>query len=118
MLRAEFGNTGPICRLPSPLMEWVSSRSKPFVGRTLVAMPRVRKDLLLMRFRPLCSADSLAPRQREAAQLVAQGFTHKEAAQRLGRSPATVRNQMQEVYRKLNVQNVAALAQALGKVQT
>ena len=115
MLHAEFGMTNPGSRIPAVLMESVSSECKPFVGRTLVAIPKVRKDLLMMRFRPLCAADSLAPRQREAAELVAQGFTHKQAAQRLGRSPATVRNQMQEVYRKLNVQNVAALAQALAQ---
>lgn len=115
MLHAEFGMTNPGSRIPAVLMESVSSECKPFVGRTLVAIPKVRKDLLMMRFRPLRAADSLAPRQREAAELVAQGFTHKQAAQRLGRSPATVRNQMQEVYRKLNVQNVAALAQALAQ---
>lgn len=116
-LRAEFGKASRASRLPEPLMAWMHAQPEPFVGRTFVAMHRVRKDLLFVRLRPLCAADTLPPRQREAAELMARGLTHKQAAQRLGRSPATVRNQMQEVYRKLNVQNVAALAQALSQAQ-
>ncbi len=118
MLQAEFGRSGSPGNLPSPLMEWMRARPEPFVGRGLVAAHRVRKDLMYVRLRPRCLADTLAPRQREAAELVAQGLTHKQAAQRLGRSPATVRNQMQEVYRKLQVQNVAELANALRQAQS
>ncbi len=117
MLRAEFGRTGQGGRLPSALMEWMRARPEPFVGRTFAAMHRVRKDLLFIRLRALCAADRLPPRQREAAELMAQGLTHKQVAQRLGRAPATVRNQMQEVYRKLGVQSVAALAQALNQAR-
>ena len=117
MLRAEFGQASQGARLPTVLMEWMRERPEPFVGRTFAAVHRVRKDLLFIRLRPLCAADSLPPRQREAAELMAQGFTHKEAARRLGRAPATVRNQMQEVYRKLGVRSAAALAQVLSQAR-
>lgn len=113
MLRSEFGPSDLPGRLPSELMDCFRGRSGSFMGRHIVATHRVRKDLMYVYLRPRCLADSLAPRQRDAAELVAQGLTHKQAAQRLGRAPATVRNQMQEVYRKLEVQNVAELANAL-----
>ncbi len=116
-LRAEFGKFGHASRMPSALMEWMSSEPGPFVGKSLVAMHRLHKDLLFVRLRPKVAADILPPRQREAAELMARGLTHKEAAQRLGRSPATVRKQVQDVYRKLDVQNVSSLAQVLGQAR-
>lgn len=115
MLRAEFGGAGLASRLPPSLMAWMSSQHGPFLGRTFAAMHRLRDDLIFVRLRPLCTADNLPPRQREAAELMALGLTHKQAALRLGRAPSTVRNQMQEVYRKLNVQNVSELARALSQ---
>lgn len=113
MLRTEFGSLAPQSRVPSRLMDWMCQHQKPYVGKNLVVTHRVRKDLMYIHLRSRCRADSLAPRQREVAELVASGLTHKQAAQRLGRSPATVRNQMQEIYRKLQVQNVAELTLAL-----
>lgn len=113
MLRAEWGTALRPGRLPQPLLDWLCTTDAPFMGRTLVARRQVRKDLLFVRLRPLCPADGLAPRQREVAELVARGLTHKQAAQRLGLSPATVRNQIQSVYDKLGVANVAALIDAL-----
>jgi len=113
MLRTEWGAAARCGRLPAPLLEWLRATDAPFIGRTLLARRQVRKDLLFVRLRPLCAADGLAPRQREVAELMARGLTHKQAAQRLGLSPATVRNQIQSVYDKLGVGNVAALVDAL-----
>jgi len=113
MLRAEWGAALRPGRLPAPLLDWLRATDAPFIGRTLAARRQVRKDLLFVRLRPLCPADGLAPRQREVAALMAQGLTHKQAAQRLGLSPATVRNQIQAVYDRLGVGNVAGLVEAL-----
>ena len=41
------------------------------------------------------------------------GHTYKEIAQRLERSPATIRNQIQSIYAKLEVGGIAALIEAL-----
>lgn len=113
MLRAEFGALTSRGHLPEPLLARMCEGSQDYVGRHLVASHRVRKDLLYVRLRLPGAVDRLPPRQREVAELMAQGLSHKETAQHLGRSPATVRNQMQDVYRKLGVRSVAALAQAL-----
>lgn len=113
MLRAEWGAIAKPGRLPAQLLDWLRATDKPFMGRTLVARRQMRKDLLFVRLRPLYPADRMTPRQREVAELMAQGLTHKQAAQRLGLSPATVRNQIQAIYDKLGVGNVAALIEAL-----
>lgn len=113
MLRDEWGSAFRLGRLPAPLLAWLCSTPEPFMGRTLAVRRHVQKDLLFVQLRPLCAADRLPPRQREVARLIAQGLSHKEVAQRLHSAPATVRNQLQEVYRKLHVQNVAELVQLL-----
>jgi len=51
--------------------------------------------------------------ERRAALLVADGLTYKEAAQRLSISPATVRNQLHSVYKKLGAVNKAVLSKQL-----
>lgn len=115
-LRQEFG-MDVRGRLPEKLLAWMQSSTDPYVGQTCVAMHRLWKDLMYIRLRAVCSADRLAPRQREVALLVAGGLSHKQVAQLLNLSPATVRNHITEVYRRLEVQNVVELAQALGQAQ-
>jgi DNA-binding CsgD family transcriptional regulator len=44
---------------------------------------------------------------------MARGDTHKQIAQMLSRSPATVRNQIRTIYEKLEVGNVAGLIEEL-----
>lgn len=113
VLRAEWESTWRPNRLPEPLLQWASSTPEPFLGRTLVAKHHVQKDLLFVRLRPLCAADRLPARQRQIAHLTARGLSHKEVAQQLGLAPATVRTQLQNIYRNLQVQSIAGLATAL-----
>lgn len=54
--------------------------------------------------------------ENEAAQLVADGLTYKEAARRLNRAPATVQNQLHSAYRKLGITNKNSLRVALASV--
>ncbi|HZA21532.1 MAG TPA: LuxR C-terminal-related transcriptional regulator [Dehalococcoidia bacterium] len=49
--------------------------------------------------------NQLTYKQQQITSLVAQGLTNKEIAQRLGYSPSTVRNHMQEIMRKLELKN-------------
>lgn len=59
--------------------------------------------------KPSMSIDSLTPRETEVANLYAQGHSHKEVARQLSIAPATVRNLLALVYRKLDVNDKAAL---------
>lgn len=56
------------------------------------------------------SASSLTPAERQVAVMAAEGAAYKTIAKVLGKSPATVRNQLHAVYRKLDVANRTALA--------
>ena len=61
-------------------------------------------------------AEALTPAERRTARLFAEGATHSQIAAQLGLSAATVRNQLQSVYRKLDVHSKLALAAALAGI--
>ena len=67
--------------------------------------------------RPMNKLDVLTPREREVAQALAQGKTHKMVAIDLGTSPSTVRNQTQAIYGKLEIGNRADLVKLISGVQ-
>ncbi|WP_233168161.1 helix-turn-helix transcriptional regulator [Xylophilus sp. ASV27] len=100
-------------RLPEPVMAAAQRGEPRLLARSLVITLHAQHGLLWLRARPRCAADALSPREDTVARLLALGLTHKQIAARLQRSPATVRNQIQSVYDKLGVSNVAAMADAL-----
>jgi DNA-binding NarL/FixJ family response regulator len=57
----------------------------------------------------------LTPQEQKIVVLVAQGLTNKEIAQRLGRSPFTVRNQVRVIMRKLELKNRVQVAYLNGQ---
>jgi DNA-binding CsgD family transcriptional regulator len=67
----------------------------------------------LLRIRSAGPADFLTRREREVAEHYADGRNHKEIAAAIGVSPATVRNHLQNAYRKLGVGNRIDLLRAL-----
>lgn len=112
MLRQEWDDwTGRM--LPRALLEHFLHGHPRYLGRSLVVAHSVEHGLLFLKARPRCAADHLSPRERVVAQQLAKGSTHKQIAQTLDRSPATVRNQIQAIYEKLAVANVAGLVESL-----
>lgn len=67
--------------------------------------------LTLRKLRP---ADLLTVREKEVSQALVAGLSHKEVARYLGVSPFTVRNQINAIYKKLNVDNRASMTVELG----
>ncbi len=65
------------------------------------------RKLTLRRLTPF---DLLTHRESEVARTLAAGKSHKEAARLLGVAPATIRNQTQSIYLKLDIDNRASLA--------
>ncbi len=55
----------------------------------------------------------LTPRQREIAELVAEGLRVQEIADRLGLSRHTIRNHKQVIYSKLGARNAVELTRIL-----
>ena len=83
------------------------------LGSTIALRWHIEHSLLFLKARSRCQADRLTPREQVVAQLVAQGHTYKQIAQAQGRSPATIRNQIQGVYDKLEVSSIASLIREL-----
>jgi DNA-binding NarL/FixJ family response regulator len=62
--------------------------------------------------------DSLSGREREVAELVAEGHTNKQIAGELFLSEKTVESHMAKVFAKLGVSARAAVAEAVGRART
>ncbi len=84
-----------------------------YKGARISVELRQAGDLFFLNARALSPLDRLPPRAREIAKHFARGLSHKEIARLLEISPATVRNHLQEVYRKLGVSDKAELATLL-----
>lgn len=70
-------------------------------------------DCWLMQVRAVHASDCLSEREHVVARLYADGANHKEIAQSLGVSPATVRAHVRAVYAKLGVERKSQLAALL-----
>ncbi len=78
---------------------------------TVETTPRFQgMGLRRLTLRRLMKFDLLTTREREVARELAEGKSAKEVARLLGLAPATVRNQTQSIYQKLQVDNRAALS--------
>ncbi|RQO50659.1 helix-turn-helix transcriptional regulator [Variovorax sp. KBW07] len=99
--------------LPDALLKHFLEGHTKYSGHGIVVTHHVEQRLLFLKSRRRYRADSLTPRERTIAELLARGDTHKEVATILHRSPATVRNHIQSIYDKLEVSNVAGLIHEL-----
>jgi DNA-binding CsgD family transcriptional regulator len=103
LLRMEWPAWGSAL-LPSELRQLVGREEKAvFRGKRIIAKITPSQDLFLLRLRKKERVDMLTERERGVALQFAKGSTHKEVAKVLGISPATVRNHINTVYKKLGV---------------
>jgi DNA-binding CsgD family transcriptional regulator len=114
VLRAFPGWAGPV--LPERLRSLVNAGRSPLrLGAQRFALRRGGdgRHLLLALGHEV---ETLTTAERRAARLFASGASHAAVAAQLGLSPATVRNQLAAVYRKLHVHSKPALAAALAAI--
>ena len=104
-------------RLPDALLQEFQRGSDLYRGMGIVVTQRRDQGLLFLHARRRLQVDELSEREQLVAELVASGQNHKQIAQTLQRSPATVRNQIRSIYSKLQVGNVASLIKALNSAQ-
>jgi DNA-binding NarL/FixJ family response regulator len=87
---------------------WIGSRVIPLLLKNLTGLtPVARDDARSAAEGPF---DSLAPRERQIAELVGAGSNNKEIAARLNITEATVKAHLTSVFRKLNVSDRLRLA--------
>lgn len=89
--------------------------SSALVAKQIVIKSAPFEDLIFLQARKKTDIDRLGAKERLAATQLARGLTYEEIAQQLNVSPATVRNQLHSVYKKLGIGNRVALAK---KMQT
>ena len=115
LLRKEWPEWMPP-RLPESVRASLqqSTHSRHSGERIVITGERV-SDLYWLSARELAPIDALSPRQLQIAELTAEGKTHKEIAETLKLAPATVRNHIDAIYRKLGIGSRGELATQLAK---
>ena len=114
LLRTEFGEHVGF-QFPQSCVDQLLAQRR-YVGRVAVFCVAQEAEVLFLKARALVAADQLTHREREVAALVVRGFAHKKIARSLHISPATTRNHIQAIHRKLGVHNTAELAVAFKTV--
>ncbi|MBL8623179.1 MAG: helix-turn-helix transcriptional regulator [Myxococcales bacterium] len=99
--------------VPAPIVPILATPGARFVGAAVVVTGGAVGALRLLTVRGITALDRLTAREAEVARRFGQGASHVAIATALGIAPATVRNHVQAIYRKLGVGDKAALANAL-----
>lgn len=103
LLRMEWpGWAGSV--LPGPLARAVTASADPaYIGARVKAELTPLGSHVFVTLRERAPVDRLSPRERAVAEFFAKGLTYREISTVVAASPATVRNHLRGVYRKLEV---------------
>ena len=117
LLQSEFpGWNGPL--LPEPLLKkFFEENNDRYVGSAITLTASRRSRMWLLWARPKQPIDDFSSRTMKLAAYFADGHNHKEIGQMMNISPATVRNHISIIYKKLQVSNKSQLAQLLSKIR-
>jgi DNA-binding CsgD family transcriptional regulator len=100
--------------IPTELFQTLrAAPHRPVYGRNIVVVPLLTKSLIFLKSRAREPIDNLTPREREIAELVAAGLTHKEVAKTLKIAPSTVNNHLHAIHERVGAHNNAELAAQL-----
>lgn len=100
-------------RLPPGLLEPLASREGQVTGRQVVVRCALDRSLLFLKARRREPVDDLTARELLIARLLVSGLTQKQVAQKLERSPETIRTQAKSILDKLGIHSVAQLGPKL-----
>lgn len=103
-------------RVPTPVRAWLESgANEVYVSARTFGTLHVRAvgELLVLEERP--NAPSVTAREREILELVTEGLTNAEIAERLWISPGTVRRHLENVFEKLGVRTRTAAVRAISR---
>lgn len=89
------------------------SREKAYYGHSITVRAKLDGEILNLAITRNTPPAGLTSAEWRVAVLAMEGRRYKEIGRQLGISPATVRNQLHAIYRKLNVSNKTAIAGAL-----
>ncbi|HTO07954.1 MAG TPA: LuxR C-terminal-related transcriptional regulator [Myxococcota bacterium] len=109
LLRREYQHwQGP--SLPKALLTALAGSGEHNGEQLVTSLVRALEDgTFVVCVRPRARADGLSQRELEVARAFASGLSHKEIAESLGTSPATVRSQIRAAYEKLGISSKVEL---------
>lgn len=113
LLRLEWPDWSEQC-IPPVLLAEVLAGANTRIARGNVAIEaHAFGDAVLLTARRISACERLSPRELSIAREFGDGKSYKTIARELTLSPATVRNVLQRTYRKLDIDNKAALVKLL-----
>jgi DNA-binding CsgD family transcriptional regulator len=89
-----------------------------YQGKHIEIVAFTKFGYLVCEARPISVFHLLAPTEKKVASLFASGITHSQIAQQLGVSRYTVRNQLTQIYQKLEIHSKAELTKIFSRMQT
>jgi len=95
--------------LPNVLITALTSNLKDYKCQHAIYSFSLEGDILFLKSRKRLPADSLSQREYEVAVMLASGLSLKEIAQKLGRSPETIRTHVKSIYAKLGTKKVTLI---------
>ena len=108
LLRQEFGEQ--LARqIPEPAWQALKRKSE-YRGKRANLSARPQREHVVCEARPVRAVDCLGPVEQKVAAQFVRGLDYKTIAIAMQTSPHTVRNQLAQIYKKLDVHNKAALA--------
>jgi DNA-binding CsgD family transcriptional regulator len=104
---------GALCtRLPADLLAGLQRQGVAVVGGIQISAAPLG-DLQMLSIRRIPVASRLSKREYAVAAIYGSGRSYKEISKELNISPVTVRNVIQHIYRKLEINNKACLVREL-----
>lgn len=108
-----------VAALEEALAIFTAVRATPAEGRCRASLRRlgVHKGVRGQRQRPATGSQALTPTERRVVDLLAEGPTNREIAERLFISSRTVETHLANAFRKLGVSSRTELAAAIAREQ-
>lgn len=100
-------------RLPEAVIQTASHKTDQWLGNETLLISRLEGELLFLKVRQRVLADTLNSREFAIARMLAEGLTVKDIANKLHRSPDTVRTQSKTIYKKLGVNKATQISTLL-----
>jgi DNA-binding CsgD family transcriptional regulator len=114
LLRLEWPDWSGYLLPPEMMVTLGTSTPFQFTGKRIEASAQLFGGLLMLQVRTVSALAKLSDREATTARLYGAGLSTKEIARCMGIAPNTVRNFVQRIYQKLEVNDKAALAVLLG----
>jgi DNA-binding CsgD family transcriptional regulator len=107
---------GPV--LPDELVSGANTKSpQSYIGDAITVKYIPMGGAMGLKARGKASYDNLGRRERQVAELFAEGQTYKQVAKTLKIAPSTVSNELHSVYMKLNIASKPELMQLINSLK-